>query len=243
MAKRRVSYGKCFFCEQAFAKNAITRHLQSCPALQEFIANESGKSAQLFHLLVEGRYEPEYWLHIEIPASSTLVDLDDFLRSIWLECCGHLSQFTIDDIFYSSHPDPDDPMSAFFGQEEKSMKAKLYSILDVGDTFVHEYDFGTTTELKLKMISERKGVPLKHGVRVLARNYAPVYPCVECGKPAKWFYVYEYPFEGYCDEHAEEHDEFEEGFLPVVNSPRSGECGYDGPFDDSLEFEETYSKQ
>ena len=217
--------------------------LATCvPARQAFIAKESGKQAKLFHLLVEGKYEPGYWLHIEIPASSNLVDLDDFLRAVWLECCGHLSQFTIGDIYYSSFPNPDDPMNAFYGQEEKSMKSKLYRVLEVGDTFLHEYDFGTTTELKLKVIGSREGIPLKHGVRILARNYAPFYPCVICGRQAEWFYVYEYPFDGFCNEHAEEHLEWEDAFLPVVNSPRVGECGYDGPFDKSMEFEQIYTK-
>ncbi len=27
--------------------------------------------------------------------------------------------------------------------------------------------------------------------------------------------------------------------MPIVNSPRTGECGYTGPYDESLEFEET----
>jgi len=27
--------------------------------------------------------------------SATLAKLDDYLRAIWLECCGHLSKFTI----------------------------------------------------------------------------------------------------------------------------------------------------
>lgn len=245
MAKRRVPYGKCFFCGQAFAKNAITRHLASCPARQETIAKESGKPAQLFHLLAEGRYDPQYWLHLEIPASHTLGDLDDYLRSIWLECCGHLSAFTIGNTRYELDTGMVDAMwKDFFGpsQPTKSMKTKLYSVLSIGDVFQHEYDFGTTTELKLKLVGERKGVVLKHGVRLLARNYAPVYSCVECGAPAKWIYVYEYPFDGYCEEHAEEHDEWEEGFMPIVNSPRAGECGYTGPFDESLKFEETYSK-
>ena len=242
MARRQVSYGKCFFCEHAFAKNAITRHLESCPARQEFIAKENGKPAQLFHLLVEGREEPKYWLHIEIPASSNLVELDNFLRAIWLECCGHLSQFTIDNVFYPSHPDPDDPMSTLFGREEESMKTKLARILKDGDIFLHEYDFGTTTELKLKVVGSREGTPLKQGVRILARNYAPVYPCTQCTKQAKWLYVYEYPYDGYCEEHAEEHDEWEEAFMPIVNSPRAGECGYDGPYNNALEFEETYFK-
>jgi hypothetical protein len=242
MSKRQVTYGKCFFCGDAFAKNVIARHLGKCPARQEAIAKESGKPAQLFHLLAEGRYEPGYWMHIEIPASHTLADLDSFLRAVWLECCWHLSQFVIAGGFYSSSPaDPDDPMVAFFGREEKSMKAKLYTVLKVGEVFQHEYDFGTTTELKLKVVGERKGAVPQKGTRVLARNYAPVYPCVKCGKPAELFYVYEYPFDSYCEKHAEQHASWEEGFMPIVNSPRTGECGYTGPYDKTLAFEETYT--
>ena len=40
-----------------------------------------------------------------MPASDTLADLDDFLRAIWLECCGHLSEFTIGGTSYSSEPE------------------------------------------------------------------------------------------------------------------------------------------
>ncbi len=244
MAKRQVTYGKCFFCGKAFAKNAITRHLGKCLARQEVIARESGKPAQLFHLLVEGRHETGYWMHIELPASRTLADLDNFLRAIWLECCGHLSAFTIGNTRFEMDTGMVDAMwKDFFGpsQPVKSMQTKLYSALAVSDSFLHEYDFGTTTELKLKVVGEREGVPSPKGVRVLARNYAPVYPCVKCGKPATQFYVYEYPLDGYCQEHAEQHASWEEGFLPIVNSPRTGECAYAGPYDKTLAFEETYT--
>ena len=40
-----------------------------------------------------------------MPADATLADLDRFLRDIWLECCGHMSQFTIGKARYISHPD------------------------------------------------------------------------------------------------------------------------------------------
>lgn len=244
MSKRQVTYGKCSFCGQAFAKNAIVRHLRKCPARQETIASESGKPAQLFHFLVEGRYETGYWMHIEMPASHTLANLDSFLRAVWLECCGHLSAFTIGNTRFEMDTSMVDAMwKDFFepSQPVKSMQTKLYSVLDVGDIFQHEYDFGTTTELKLKVVGERKGVPPQKGARILARNYAPVYSCVKCGKPAQQFYVYNYPFDSYCEEHAEEHASWEEGFMPIVNSPRTGECGYNGPYDKTLVFEETYT--
>jgi len=41
-------------------------------------------------------------MHIEMPVSGTLYDLDSFLRAVWLECCGHLSAFRIGKVSYSS---------------------------------------------------------------------------------------------------------------------------------------------
>jgi hypothetical protein len=80
----------------------MARHLKSCKARDEENdklaikgATKGSASRTILHLLVEGLYLPMYWMHIEIPANATLQDLDDFLRQIWLECCGHLSSFEI----------------------------------------------------------------------------------------------------------------------------------------------------
>jgi len=239
MSTRTVSYGKCFLCGETLAKNAVRRHLAKClPAHEEA---GKGRPVRLFHLRVEGAYEPDYWLHLEIPASATLADLDDFLRAIWLECCGHLSAFTIKGIRYELDTGMVDAMwKDFFGPSypTKSMKSKLYQVLAVGDTFRHEYDFGTTTELKLKVIGERTGQLPRGKIRLLARNYAPAIACSKCQKPAEWLYTFEMPYQPYCKAHARKHKEWEDGFLPLVNSPRTGECGYTGPSDKSLRFEE-----
>jgi len=244
MSKRMSSYGQCFFCGQSFAKNTITRHLQTCPVRQEAIAKEvqtrRGKPVRVFHLQAEGRYASEYWLHFEMPASATLADLDDVLRDIWLECCGHLSAFTVRNTRYESHTDMVDAMwKEFFGPSmpTRSMGVKLDSVLQVGEQFTHEYDFGTTTELKLKVVAEREGTRPKGYIRLLARNYAPDYKCAKCQQPAQWIYIFKYPPQLYCETHAREHETWEEGFLPLVNSPRTGECGYTGPEDEALKFE------
>lgn len=239
MAKRFVSYGKCFLCGETFAKNAIGRHLQKCIPAQEAA---KGKPVRLFHLQVEGYYSPQYWMYLEIPATATLADLDDFLRAIWLECCGHLSAFTIGNARYELDTGMVDAMwKDIFGPSApaRTMNVRLENALSVGQTFIHEYDFGTPTTLKLKVVGEREGPRPRGGVRVLARNYAPVFACVECGQPARWVDVFSGEYETYCDEHAQEHEDWEDGFLPLVNSPRAGVCGYTGPEDESLMFEET----
>jgi hypothetical protein len=75
----------------------MTRHLATCWSdVDAGNQNEVGQLAPLskvYHLLVEGFYAPRYWLHLEVPSKFTLDALDDFLRAIWLECCGHLSAF------------------------------------------------------------------------------------------------------------------------------------------------------
>jgi hypothetical protein len=81
----------------------MLQHLKSCEQRKAQIApEETGKARKpkktsLFHILVEGTYLPMYWMHLEMPASATLQDLDNFLRAVWLECCDHLSSFKIGD--------------------------------------------------------------------------------------------------------------------------------------------------
>jgi len=49
----------------------------------------------LYHLQVQDDWGGDFWLHLEMPGKATLEDLDYYLRAIWLECCGHLSQFSL----------------------------------------------------------------------------------------------------------------------------------------------------
>ncbi|KIX84813.1 IS1096 element passenger TnpR family protein [Thermus filiformis] len=235
---RVPSYGKCFLCGGTFAKNVIGRHLKKCAPAHD---PGKGKPVRLFHLAVEGRHAPDYWMHLEMPASATLAHLDDFLRAVWLECCGHLSVFIIGGVAYELDTGMVDAMwKHIFGSpySTRSMDIKLQQVLSVGETFTYEYDFGTTTELKLKVAGERQGARPAKGVRVLARNYAPVIPCVRCGRPAHWVHVWG-DYETYCGAHAQEEEDWEEGFLPLVNSPRVGMCAYTGPDAEELRFEET----
>ena len=191
------------------------------------------KNKKIFHLLVEGRYLPEYWMHIEAPANATLEDLDDFLREIWVECCGHLSAFTIDKVRYEQDTGGVDAMwPAIFGRgaPTKKMNHRLESVLRTGLKFSYEYDFGTTTHLMLRVLSERDGVVNGKSIRILARNVPPAKACEVCGKPATQVCTQcIYEDEGWvCDKCAPKHECGEDMLLPVVNSPRVGMCGYTG---------------
>jgi hypothetical protein len=219
---RQTSQGKCNLCGKTFGKAAMTRHLDKCK--QEHSARAAGQK-RVFHLQAEGRGRPEYWMHIEIPADASLKTLDSFLRETWLECCGHLSAFSVAGQTYDVDPEPD----SWSGRKPKSMSAKLGDVLAPGMKLEYEYDFGSTTELALKVVAERQGA--RKFVQILARNEPPHIPCGECGKPAAQVCtqcMYEGPEGWLCEEHAAEHECGEDYFLPVVNSPRVGMSGYTG---------------
>src|SRR3972149_6872863 len=83
MAKQ-TSTGKCNLCGETFGKAAMTRHLAKCRSEHP----AKGKTRrEIFHLLVEAKYVPYYWMHVQIPGDAKLAQLDDFLRETWLECC------------------------------------------------------------------------------------------------------------------------------------------------------------
>jgi hypothetical protein len=214
--KRVATGGKCNLCHRVLDKRVMTGHLSN--HLQE-----GGGDFDYFHLLVQDGYTPYYWLHLQIPANFTLKKLDEYLRDIWLECCGHLSVFRIGNSEYFSHPDPD------YGG--RGMKVGLDKVLEVGDSFKYEYDFGTTSELVLKTISAAKGKNTGKSIKLLARNEAPIMKCGKCGNEATQICsecAWDESRGLFCKTHAGHHKHSQEMFLPIVNSPRIGMCGYTG---------------
>ena len=326
--------GLCYFCNSEVEKSKMTQHLKFCKQRAASIAVEAStadagtaEKTKFFHIVAEGRYNPQYWMHIEMLATDILEDLDVFLRDTWVECCGHLSAFQIGDTSYSDEPedfyfgdvvmegqeadteeeaedeDEDEEESnelnledlppqlvevmspelllklkgfsttedmvaflkeeqkafpkdltlrSFMGEEEartlllkqmliaeliemledRSLGVSLEKVLKVGQKFRYEYDFGSTTELSLRVAGEREGVLTDEDddVHVLARNLPPEFKCVRCGKPAtKVAAGYDYwgvVEHTYCDACAKKARE--DGWLPIVNSPRVGVCGYTG---------------
>jgi hypothetical protein len=174
-------------------------------------------------------------VYFEVKGNAALKEVDAFLRRLWLECCGHLSAFTIKDVRYECDTEgTDDTGTDFYGiliKPPRSMSTKISSVMTPGLEFMHEYDFGSTTELAMRCVSERRGT-LKQ-IKVLARNNPLKYECISCGKPATAVCV-QCQEEGpgfLCETCAKNHKCGEEMLLPVVNSPRMGVCGYTGKVD------------
>jgi hypothetical protein len=231
------SNGKCSFCGSTFSKSAMTNHLKSCKQrkITPMEPSHGRKSKRLdkriFHLVVEGSDQPEYWMHLDVPADAKLEDLDDFLRVIWVECCGHLSAFTINNVEYERDTGGVDAMWTIFGRgKPRSMNVHTGYALRAGLKFHYEYDFGTPTHLALRVLSEREGNIKDKSIQILARNNPPQIICEICGKLATQVCA-QCIYEGngwLCDKCAQEHECGEDMMLPVVNSPRVGMCGYTG---------------
>ena len=245
--------GVCLLgCKKQIAIKHSTDHILTCADLLRNIREGSNTPGYLIR--VQHRYRKNtYWLLLAVPKTSTLKDLDRFLRNIWLECCGHLSKFDIP------------------GANNKS--AFVISQLHVGDRFGYDYDFGSTTSLLLH-VEENIACPADAKVTCLMRNVDPGIPCENCyvGKTKKadrilatvWYD--DMPICDRChqkyqtrrrakkarttggdeckagdykdnnneeneEDEADEDEEYEYDerlLLPVVNSPRTGECGYTG---------------
>ena len=221
------------------------RHLLKCAAAEDSPSLRRGRVARdTDHLLIFVDGKP-YWLYVAASPAATLGDLDDLLRRVWLECCGHLSQFIICDRRFVSYEDDDgDDM----WDRAKSMADVRIAdaVAGVGE-FWHEYDFGSTTRLRLMTLGPiaaampagdaqrptRSRRARRDNVTILARNLSPALRCHECGEPATQIcpVCCEPGTVILCDscgeDHADEHDG-EDVLLPLVNSPRTGVCAYCG---------------
>ena len=112
-----------------------------------------------------------------------------------------------------------------------SMDVELGQVLQPGLKYTYEYDFGSTTELALKVVAEREGKlqGRKNAIQIMARNELPAVSCDACGeKPAILIYQgWDDPESWLCKDCAKARNN-QDMMLPIANSPRVGVCGYTG---------------
>jgi hypothetical protein len=215
--------GVCRACGARFSAQQIRKHLANCP-------KRSAGDSSAFDVRASAG---PYWAFLETPSRATLQHLDAALRRLWVECCGHLSRFTIEGTEYELQTGGVDAMWAgMFGGRgpSRSMKAPLSGVLRPGLTFGYEYDFGSTTALKLEVLSERSSGLKKNEVFLVARNDPPPFPCDACKKDPRALVnvICTECQQGLCASCAKKHECDEDMQLPLVNSPRAGVCGYTG---------------
>lgn len=157
-------------------RTGIAKHLQTCKKRVD-LCEKAEKTEKYFELLLYGAYNKDYWLIIQIKENATLDDLDRFIRDIWVECCGHLSVFEIDGVSYEREPDDD----FGWGEPAKSTNHTLKQVLTTGMIFNYEYDFGSTTEIMVKVLDHYSAQKQNEKVVILSRNNSPEFACSICG--------------------------------------------------------------
>lgn len=172
------------------------------------IKNHNNGDENCYLIKAEGAYDKNYWLFFTVPLDATLSAVDKFLRQIWCECCGHMSAFR--------------QGGREFGKERK------ISAFISGDKLLYEYDFGSTTEILVTVVGEISCPKHREKIRLIARNEPYNEVCDICDSPA--VYINAWEGELFCEECVEKAED-EAALLPIVNSPRMGECGYDGEQD------------
>lgn len=200
-----------------------------CPQRQAQIASaeQTGRMPEdLFHLRMQAVHDDvrmlavldhDYWLDVEVRGSATLKDIDTYLRAIWLDCCGHPSQFCIGD----------------WDGPELAKARRIGTVFQGNAELTHVYDF--ESETRIRVIGHREGAPLSRRPMVLmARNVMPEQACFRCGQPAARFCIEcKIRKEGsgmICEQHAVDHPHTSLGApFPIVNSPRMTICRYRGP--------------
>ena len=174
--------GNCYICGAELGKTAMKNHIIK-------VHGEEDGSQDCRLLKIEGAHCKDYWLFIDIPADTSLHEVDDFLRKIWLECCGHMSAFRTSGL-------------------REVTKNRYLNNFTKGDKIMHEYDFGTTTETLITIVGAVKRKPQKEIVRLLARNVPPQFKCDICGLAAEYICtecVYESDNPFYCKKCSDKH--------------------------------------
>jgi hypothetical protein len=123
VAKPSLS-GKCVFCQAEVVKSKMTQHIKFCKQRQAYILEQEQDTQQpktrLLHILAEGSYNPQYWMHFELSANASLWILDALIKEMWIEDLDHLSSFKINGTNYDND-EPDD-FSFWGGFEEVEKK-------------------------------------------------------------------------------------------------------------------------
>lgn len=223
----KQSKGTCKICGKEYTKTSMLKHIINCNEKNMLDMHANGKETGYFILSIYGTYLKEYWLITEFREDAALKDIDQFLRDIWLECCGHLSAFHIGGDCYESHSGTIDAWDI----PVKGMNYKLKNVFEKGMTIGYEYDFGSTTDLTITVSDYRVKKASKDKFTILARNNPIEYICDACGEKKATVVCTECIYDGtglLCDDCGKEHECGEDMLMPICNSPRFGVCGYEG---------------
>lgn len=232
------SKGKCYYCGREISKRGILRHLEAYKERKKYLEDnmkQANGKMEMFILKIEvdERYQcslNDYWMYIGIDKRATLKKLDQFLRDIWLECCGHLSKFTIEELDYESEVD-----YAWCGDvSSKNMDIKIKDVLQVGIKANYIYDYGSSTSLQISVLGDYKCGKNNKDIELMTRNNLVDITCDYCDKKAL-YYCYDRDAH-ICENCIGDNDCEEIMEINNSNSPRDGVCGYFGDIENEKQY-------
>ena len=213
-----ITKGKCLKCGEIYSPKKAADHLLLC----SYPNSTSGTLSDGYLIKVSSKEASNiYWMFITLSKDTSLLVLDEFLRDIWLECCGHLSEFIFRDQRIISHSES--------GNISKVMKKQIRSFVSHRQRFGYVYDMGSSTELTLSVIEDIPVNSPKNIITLLMRNKAPTYLCESCNKSAD--IICTFCGQTICNKCQNKHScTIDEGdtymLMPIINSPRTGVCAY-----------------
>ncbi len=189
-------------------------------------------------------------MELGVRRDANLREQDQFLPAVWLECCGHLSHFTVNGVEYSvmlpmpgenRDFEPESEREANWRHKGRSINAAVPPLT----TFHHEFDYGSTAELELEYVAVfgeliQKVSPMQPWPGTNLRKGACAADDRRTGKLAPQCNDYEYSDEElYVDQgmlceadldpitFCEDCAPVEGDFIPLANSPWFGVNCYD----------------
>ena len=259
------SHGWCNVCGDVIRADDAVDHTQTCimyKARRKYtVPKTDERYARSMPIMIWVRSEQlQHWMVLAVQPTTSLRQLDQFLRDEWLECCGHMSDFKIGQTQYSNCvPGPGDAPNFDNDLAEDNEQHTVHTLEETvahGQRFHHEFDYGDTTCLNLEHVAtlpipynylpefinppKEAEYYVEHFITVMARN-RPTERCFKCGETAQWRY-HENP---YVEVPPEEGGPivappyFCNGCAPqdmalveLRNSPRSGVGCYDNTHDE-----------
>jgi hypothetical protein len=223
MTEQINSQGECLYCKQVISKSDSNKHFNS--HLKEKVKTAQAGKSFLLHVETNPKWGASpYFLSLWVDGDCSMGQIDDFLRAIWLDCCGHMSEFTDNNKNRMEQANGAIPMS-------RATKLALVK----GMKLKYEYDFGSTTELLITVKGEYT-IKADKKLVLLSRNNPPEILCDLCHKKPATAICTAHGYEEaslFCEscskKHAKTCPDFEDySAMTLVNSPRAGVCGYDG---------------
>ena len=208
--------GQCLICRGSYTATGMTSHMK-----RHIL--EAGGDRRYYVIRIDAGQGSPFWMYVQVKGSSTLQDMDIFLRDVWLECCQHASSFTIDNRTYHM-PDMDIP---------------ICDVLHELTSFVHQYDT-TTLRLGVIRISSRlfaepsladgrlNPALAGHKVSVLAIHDTVQFRCRYCQRPSSMVCTgFIMNGEGViCPQCVQQYGYDISKMRRALQSPRVGQCRY-----------------